>query len=102
MIRIEEILLKAGEAGASDLHLTVGLSPRMRVNGSLRPMDYPVLEPEDTMEAAGCVMSAEQMDTLKERGEYDLAFSIPGKGRYRVNAFRQRGTVALAFRLVAN
>ncbi len=101
MVQIEDILLNAGEKGASDVHLTVGLPPKMRLNGGLIPMGYPELTAEDTMEAAKHVMSSEQMDKLAELGEYDLAFAIPGKGRYRVNAFRQRGAIALAFRLVA-
>lgn len=101
MIKIEEILSKAGEAGASDVHLTVGVAPKMRVNGSLVSMPYDILSPEDTMEAAGKVMNREQMEIFKQRGEYDLSFAIADMGRYRVNAFRQQGAVALAFRLVA-
>lgn len=100
-MQIEEILIKAGEAGASDVHLTAGLPPKMRKNGSLISMAFPELTAEDTREAASHVMSKEQMEMLAKRGEYDLAYSIPGKGRYRVNAFRQRGAIALAFRLVA-
>ncbi len=101
MLKIEEILSKAGEAGASDVHLTVGIAPQMRVNGSLVSMPYDILSPEDTMEAAEKVMSREQMEAFKERGEYDMSFAIANLGRYRVNAFRQQGAVALAFRLVA-
>ncbi len=101
MIRIEEILKKAGEAGASDVHLTAGISPRMRVNGSLLPMPYDTLTPEDTMAAAQRVMDGEQLEGFQERGEYDLSFSIADIGRYRVNVFRQQGAAALAFRLVA-
>lgn len=101
MIKIEEILSKAGETGASDVHLTVGVAPKMRVNGSLVSMPYDILSPEDTMEAAGKVMNREQMEIFKQRGEYDLSFAIADMGRYRVNAFRQQGAVALAFRLVA-
>lgn len=101
MIQIEEILLTAGEKKASDVHLTVGLPPKMRINGGLISMAYPELTAEDTKKAAEHVMNREQMDKLSELGEYDLAFEIPGKGRYRVNAFRQRGAIALAFRLVA-
>ncbi len=101
MIKIEEILEKAGAAGASDVHLTVGSAPRMRVNGSLVSMPYDTLSPEDTMEAAKKVMSREQMEIFNQRGEYDMSFALGEMGRYRVNVFRQQGAAALAFRLVA-
>lgn len=101
MIPIEEILRKAGEAGASDVHFTTGIAPRMRVNGSLLAMPYEALKPEDTMEAAKKVLTGEQMKIFQERGEYDRSFAIADTGRYRVNVFRQQGAAALAFRLVA-
>lgn len=101
MINVEEILAKAGEAGASDVHLTVGTEPKMRVSGSLISMPFDALTPEDTMEAAKRVMSGEQMEAFKQRGEYDLAFAVADIGRYRVNAFRQQGAAALAFRVVS-
>ena len=101
MMKIEEILEKAGAAGASDVHLTVGSAPRMRVNGSLVSMPYDILSPEDTMEAAKKVMSREQMEIFNQRGEYDISCDLGDTRRYRVNVFRQQGAAALAFRLVA-
>lgn len=101
MINIEEILAKAVEAGASDVHLTVGTAPKMRVSGSLISMPYDALSPEDTMQAAERVMSGEQMEVFKQRGEFDFSFAVADIGRYRVNAFRQQGAAALAFRVVA-
>lgn len=98
---MEEILKKAGEAGASDVHFTVGIAPRMRVNGNLLAMPYDALTPKDTLEAAKKVLNPEQMEIFGERGEYDCSFALPGLGRYRVNVFRQQGATALAFRLVA-
>lgn len=100
-INIEEILTKAAAMGASDVHLTVGLPPKVRVNGNLVSMQYPELTAEDTMKAASHVMNRNQLERLQTQGEYDLAYAIPGQGRYRVNAFMQRGAAALAFRLVA-
>ncbi len=102
MINIEEMLLRAAREGASDVHLTVGLPPKMRVNGGLISMQYPELTAQDTMEAAEYVMDNERKEQLKQRGECDFAYMIPGKGRYRVNAFKQRQAIALAFRLVAS
>ncbi len=100
MPSIEEILTVAKEAGASDVHLTVGIPPKMRVNGNLVTMDFPKMLPADTLDIILSIMSETQRDRYEERGEYDMSFSIPHIGRYRVNAFKQRGSAALAFRVV--
>ncbi len=100
MLSIEEILKTAKYAGASDVHFTVGIPPKMRVNGDLLNMDYPKLLPPDTEELAHMVMNEKQRAIFEERGEYDMSFSIRDLGRYRVNVFHQRGSVAMAFRLV--
>ena len=100
MPAIEEILRVAKEAGASDVHLTVGVPPKMRVNGKLITMDYQKLLPGDTLDVLINIMTEIQRERFEERGEYDMSFSIPNLGRYRVNAYKQRGSVALAFRLV--
>jgi len=101
MLTIEEILQTAGMAEASDVHLTVGVPPKMRVHGKLLTMDYPKLLPADTQNMAEQIFSEAQMKSFSEIGEFDLSFSIPQLGRYRVNVYKQRGSVALAFRLVA-
>ena len=100
MPTIEEILREAKDAGASDVHLTVGIPPKMRVNGNLITMNYPKMLPADTLEVVLEIMKPNQREKFDERGEYDMSFSIPDLGRYRVNAYRQRGSVAMAFRLV--
>lgn len=102
MVDIEKILEAAKTSGASDVHLTVGIPPKMRVNGKLVNMDVGPerLLPSDTENLADQVMNAKQKEYFLEKGEVDLAFSIMNVGRYRVNAYRQRGSVALAFRLV--
>lgn len=100
MPTIEELLRQAKEAGASDLHITVGVPPKLRVNGDLYTMDYPRLLPADTIAILHEVMTEYQRKQFEERGEWDMSFSIPELGRYRVNAFKQRGTAAAAFRLV--
>lgn len=97
---IEEILRKAKDAGASDVHMTVGVPPKMRVNGNLITMDYDRLLPADTLDVVLNVMTEKQREKFEDAGEYDMSFSIPGCGRYRVNAYKQRGSAALAFRLV--
>lgn len=97
---IEEILGAAKDAGASDVHITVGIAPKMRVNGNLLAMDFPKMLPPDTLELALKIMSDRQKERFEEKGEYDMSFSIPSLGRYRLNIYKQRGSVALAFRLV--
>lgn len=100
MPTIEEILVKAKQAKASDVHITVGIPPKMRVNGKLLTMDYERMLPDDTKAIADEVMNDDQRRKFEEKGEHDMSFSIPHLGRYRVNVFKQRGSVALAFRLV--
>lgn len=100
MVALEEILKIAKVAGASDVHLTVGIPPKMRVNGDLINMDFPKMLPPDTEAVADEIMNERQKEIFTERGEFDMSFSIPNLGRYRVNAYHQRGSIALAFRLV--
>lgn len=100
IISVEDVLAKAKEAGASDVHITVGVPPKMRVNGDLITMDYERMLPPDTHRVVEDIMSDFQLQRFEERGEYDMSFSIPNIGRYRVNAYKQRGSVAVALRLV--
>ena len=97
---IEDILQDAKDAGASDVHLTVGIPPKMRVNGDLITMNYSKMMPGDTLDVLISILTDGQREKFEERGEYDFSFSIPHLGRYRVNAYKQRGSVAMAFRLV--
>lgn len=102
MPTIEEILKAAREANASDVHLAVGVPPKMRVNGRLITMEYQKMLPADTLDVVLHIMTETQRDCFEERGEYSMAFSIPDCGRYRVNAYKEKGCVALAFRLVGD
>jgi twitching motility protein PilT len=86
--------------GGSDLHVKVGSPPRIRVNGALRRLEEDMLLPELTAEMAGAVMPEELAARFEERSEADFAYSVPKLGRFRVNAFRQRGTVGMIFRRV--
>jgi twitching motility protein PilT len=72
----------------------------MRVNGNLIAMNYSKMMPADTLEVLLEIMTETQRERFEDRGEYDMSFSIPELGRYRVNAYKQRGSVALALRLV--
>lgn len=100
MVTIREMLEKAKDAGASDLHITVGVPPKMRVNGHLITMDYQRMLPPDTEKLLLEIMDEGQRARFEEKGEHDMSFSIPELGRYRVNAYKQRGSVAIALRLV--
>lgn len=99
-VTIEQIMGCAKDAGASDVHITVGISPKMRVNGKLMVMPFPVLLPPDTKRICDSMMNEKQKECFEEKGEWDFSYSIPSMGRYRVNAFRQRGSIAMVLRLV--
>lgn len=88
---VEEILSAAKRAGASDVHITVGIPPKMRVNGKLITMEGERLMPADTMVIAESVMNENQKQRFDEKGEVDMSFAIAGEGRYRVNVYKQRG-----------
>jgi len=98
---IDDILKRATEQTASDIHLKVGSHPIIRVEGKLRPMtEHKRLAQEDTIAMAFSIMSARQKQKFKDHFELDLAYSVPGLGRFRVNAFQQRGTVGLVVRSI--
>ncbi len=103
MSLIEDVLRQAKEAGASDVHITVGLPPKMRLHGKLIAMDnYTRMLPPDTQAIADEIMSDAQKERLEDMGQCDMSFSIRNVGRYRLNVFKQRGSVAMAFRVVAS
>lgn len=97
---IELIMQHAKACGASDVHITVGIPPKMRVDGKLTPMPFPILLPVDTSRICMSMMNEKQKAQFEEKGEWDFSYSIPSLGRYRVNAFQQRGSIAMVLRLV--
>ena len=99
---IEELLITAKENKASDVHITVGLPPKMRINGILVDMDYPRLLPPDTEAVISTMMSDKRLQQFEELGEIDFSiFPSLRFGRYRVNVFHQRGSMAASIRLVS-
>ncbi|NLE10293.1 MAG: type IV pilus twitching motility protein PilT [Actinobacteria bacterium] len=100
MISIEQLLAQVVKAGASDLHLKVGSPPMIRVDGELQSLDEPPCSPDDTKDCAASLMSEKQIRRFSETNEIDFAFSAPAVGRYRVNVYRQRGTISIAMRQV--
>src|SRR5213078_1538675 len=82
-----DILINVMELGASDLHITAAAPPMVRLRGRLQPIDYPIL-------------TEEQRKRLENDWQIDFSYTIPGRARFRVNAFYQRATVGAAFRLI--
>jgi twitching motility protein PilT len=98
---INEFLKTAVLSGASDLHLKVGSYPMMRVNGTLAIVsEEKRLDREDTEAMADVLFSEDQREKFRASQEVDLAYSIPGLGRFRCNVFQQRGTVGLVLRVI--
>jgi len=99
-VKLEEILKEAVQKGASDVHLTVGLPPVFRRIGRLEPQrQWPLLTPPIT-EALARQILEDRWGEFQARKELDLAYSLPGLGRFRVNVFYQRGSVGAAIRLL--
>ena len=100
MLDIYELLRQASEADAPDVHISVGVSPRFRVHGEIVTTNFHKMTPADTLEILLSLMSPDQREKFEEDGEIDLSVSIPSAGRYRVNAYKQRGSITIALRLV--
>src|SRR4051794_31326327 len=94
-----EILLAVVKQMASDLHLTAGAPPMLRIKGGLVAMEgMPRLTPTDTREIVYAILNNSQRQRLETEWQLDFAYSIPGVGRFRVNTYFQRGTLGAAFR----
>ena len=87
-MHINDLLKVALDAGASDLHVKVGSYPMMRVRGTLVPAADRKLEQEDLVAMANAVLPTPQREKFKTSNEIDLAYSVPGLGRFRCNTFR--------------
>lgn len=101
MKTLEELLKLSLERHASDLHITVGIPPVIRINGQLNRIDENKLSPKDTEKYAREVLG-KQYDEYLDKGEIDLSFSLQGVGRFRVNVFKQRDSDALAIRAIGS
>ena len=91
---------EAVERRASDIHLTVGVPPTLRINGALVRLNLPPLGPADTLRLFESIAPEERQTFFRQNGEVDFSHTIHGLSRFRVNAFRQRGSVAIAVRLI--
>jgi twitching motility protein PilT len=95
------LLLEVADRRASDLHLAAGAPPMVRVRGRLTPVEgYPVLTPTDTREIIYSILTGAQRQRLENNWQLDFAYQIPGRSRFRVNAYFQRSALGAAFRLI--
>lgn len=100
MDTFKELIVDAVASRASDVHLCAGTMPAARVDGDLVPLREYKCTPEDVQAVADEIMNEQQAKILSEEGEVDFAFSIFGTGRFRINIFHQRGTLAIAARVL--
>lgn len=97
---INDLLIDAIERKASDLHLTVGLPPMMRLNGDLVPIRDYVMTPHHTEAACLAMINTRHREILAEKGEIDFSYHIANVGRFRVNIYRQRKSLGIAIRII--
>src|SRR4051795_1879609 len=101
MFDIDSALRQLVERDGSDLHVKVGVPPTIRLHGELIPLQgFETLRPEETEKAFHDIAEPRSMTEFKEAGEADFSYSIPGLSRFRVNVFRQRGSVSIVCRAI--
>ena len=102
-VTIEALLEECVNRNASDLHIQVGLPPMLRLDGVLRPITtYPILDAETVQQLIFATLDEDQQKILVKDKEFDYSFAFGDLGRFRVNAFHERGNMAAAFRLIPN
>src|SRR5213593_1190114 len=99
---IEDFLRQLLEAGGSDLHLKAGSPPMVRTHGELKRLEAPALTDEDTLKIAKVLLPDDRFAQLMSEGDGEVARTFPGFGRYRINAYSQRDSIGLVFRLVTS
>jgi len=100
MVNLRDLLEMMMKKKASDLHITVGTPPQIRVDGKLQKLPMEALTPEETKKLAYSIMSEKHRQKFEEKSELDLSFGIENLSRYRCNVFMQRGNVAVAIRQI--
>ncbi len=100
MVTIEELVQQLVDRRGSDLHISAGAPPMMRINGSLVSTEQEVLDPETTQRLVYSILDNEQILKFEKEHELDMSFGIAGLGRFRTNVFYQRGTVASVLRVI--
>jgi len=102
VIMLNELLSKLVERGASDIHLHAGLRPLIRINGKLEPVSDNKLKPDFTAALVDLVCDRVSKTTLETKNQVDLAYSVPGLARFRVNIFKQRGSYSAVLRVISS
>jgi twitching motility protein PilT len=97
---MSQLLRVQAEKNASDLHITVGCPPQLRLDGELVPIKLPPLSQADTASLCMSILTQEQKELFERRREIDLSYSLKGVARFRVNLFLQKGGISAAFRLI--
>ncbi len=100
MANMHQLLKAMIEKGASDLHITTGTAPQLRIDGKLHPLRMPPLSPPETKQLCYSVLTDAQKHQFEEKNELDLSFSVQKLSRFRANVFVQRGNVSGAFRAI--
>ncbi|OEH91452.1 type IV pili twitching motility protein PilT [Bacillus solimangrovi] len=98
--KIDHILTAAFQLGASDIHLTVGVPPILRINGDLKRYGKDIMKPDDTESMAKSIIPDHLWSSFEEKGELDFSYGIPRVSRFRVNTYKQRSCICLAIRIV--
>ena len=98
--RIEELLRAVCERGASDLHISVGAPPALRINGEMVRLDLPFVNPEDASRFAADLANGDQIAQLNSNSTVDFAYALEGGARFRCSIFRQKGVIGLVARLI--
>lgn len=99
-VEMGELLELAYEEKASDIHITVGLPPVLRIHGGMHPLDVPVLKPEDTERLMKSITSPEHQQKVREQGGTDFGFGYGDKARFRVSVLKAKGNVGIVLRLI--
>ncbi|MBW3578296.1 MAG: type IV pilus twitching motility protein PilT [Actinobacteria bacterium] len=98
---LDELLTVLVDSGGSDLHLTAGIPPTIRLHGELSPLEgYPRLEPTELRKLLYAILTHKQRETFENNLELDLSYSVPGKARFRVNIFQQRDALGSVMRVI--
>lgn len=99
-VSLQDLLTLMIEQNASDLHITSGSPPQLRIDGSLRPVNVPPLSPTDTKKLAYSILTEKQKKQFEEKNELDLSFGVKNLSRFRANVFMQRGAISAAIRVI--
>jgi twitching motility protein PilT len=100
-VPVQELLTHVLTRDASDLHLTVGAKPTVRIHGDLKPLEqYDILEPDQVRRMVYAILTQRQRERLEQDLELDMSYSLPGRARFRVNVYFQRDAVGAAFRFI--